>query len=280
MSEDVDAAVRRIINEVKNRGDEALFEYTRTLDGFDPAKDGLVFEADEIERAHREAPAGIVEALGVAARRIEAFHARQKEQSWFFTEDTGTVLGQKVSPVDSAGIYVPGGQNAFPSTVLMNVIPARIAGVQAITVVSPTPGGRTSQALLAAAHIAGVERIYRIGGAQAVAALAYGTQSVPRTDKVGGPGNIYVAHAKRLLQGVIGIDSFAGPSEILVVADEGADPRIVALDLLSQAEHDPRASSILVTPSASLAQRVHSSLREALETLPRGETARKALDGD
>ncbi|HOS96383.1 MAG TPA: histidinol dehydrogenase [Deltaproteobacteria bacterium] len=277
--EDVDTAVRLILDDVKRRGDEALFEYTRTFDGYDPASSGIAFEADEIGRAYREAPAEMVEALTVAARRIEAFHEQQKERSWFVTEDTGTVLGQKVTPVDSAGIYVPGGLNAFPSTVLMNVIPAKIAGVQAITVVSPTPGGRTSQALLAAAHIAGVERIYRIGGAQAVAALAYGTRSVPRTDKVVGPGNIYVAHAKRLLQGVIGIDSFAGPSEILVVADDGADPRIIALDLLSQAEHDPRASSILLTPSASLAQRVRSSLHEAVESLPRRETALKALDG-
>ncbi|HPI92041.1 MAG TPA: histidinol dehydrogenase [Deltaproteobacteria bacterium] len=275
---DVDSSVRQIIEQVRIRGDAALFDYTRTYDGYDPHRDGLFIGPVEIEQAYRAAPRDIVEALGIAAGRIEAFHAHQKEQSWFITDETGTILGQKVTPVNSAGIYIPGGANAFPSTVLMNVIPAKIAGVKHIVVVSPTPAGRVSQALLAAAHVAGVERICRIGGAQAIAALAYGTERIPRVDKVVGPGNIYVAHAKRLLQGIIGIDAFAGPSEILVIADEGADPNIVAHDLLSQAEHDVQASSILVTPSFKLAQSTLKALEEAIEPLPRRDTVRKSLE--
>lgn len=275
---EVDAAVRQIIEQVRLRGDAALFEYTRALDGFDPHRDGHVIDHAQIEQAYRSAPQDIVEALGVAAERIESFHAHQREQSWFVTDETGTILGQKVSPIGSAGIYVPGGLNAFPSTVLMNVIPAKIAGVKRIVVVSPTPGGRISQALLAAAHVAGVDRIYRIGGAQAIAALAYGTERIPRVDKVVGPGNIYVAHAKRLLQGTIGIDAFAGPSEILIIADDGADPRIVAHDLLSQAEHDAQASAILVTPSAELAEAAFEALEGAAALLPRRETVMKSLE--
>lgn len=275
---EVDASVRQIIEQVRLRGDAALFDYTRTFDGFDPQREGLFFGPVEIEQAYRAAPREIVEALGIAAKRIEFFHAHQKEQSWFITEETGTILGQKVTPVDSAGIYIPGGLNAFPSTVLMNVIPAKIAGVKHIVVVSPTPAARVSQALLAAAHVAGVDRIYRVGGAQAIAALAYGTERIPRVDKVVGPGNIYVAHAKRLLQGVIGIDAFAGPSEILVIADDGADPKVVAHDLLSQAEHDTQASSILVTTSAGLADAVLKALDVAIASLPRKETVMKALE--
>jgi histidinol dehydrogenase len=278
MPDEVDSAVRRIIEQVRIKGDEALFEYTMTFDKFDPEKEGLYFGPDEIAKAYKQAPKDIIEALGLAARRIEEFHSHQKEQSWFITDESGTILGQKVTAVGSAGIYVPGGRNAFPSTLLMNVIPAKIAGVDNIVVVSPTPSGRVSQTLLAAAHIAGVERIYRIGGAQAIAALAFGTRSIPRVDKVVGPGNIYVAHAKRLLQGTIGIDAFAGPSEILVIADDGADPYVVACDLLSQAEHDAQASSILITPSEALAAAVLKELEKAIATLPRKDTIRGALD--
>ena len=274
---DVDASVRQIIEQVRLRGDGALFEYTRTFDGFDPHKDGHVIGSVEIEQAYRAAPREIVDALTLAAKRIESFHSHQREQSWFVTDETGTILGQKVTPVDSVGIYIPGGLNAFPSTVLMNVLPAKIAGVRHIVVVSPTPAGRVSQVLLAAAHVAGVERIYRIGGAQAIAALAYGTERIPRVDKVVGPGNIYVAHAKRLLQGSIGIDAFAGPSEILVIADDGADPKVVAHDLLSQAEHDAQASSILITPSSDLAASTLKELEEALAQLPRRDTIMKSL---
>jgi histidinol dehydrogenase len=278
MPDEVDGAVRGIIEQIRIKGDEALFEYTRTFDKYDPEKDGLCFGPDEIEKAYRQAPKDILEALDLAARRIEEFHSHQKEQSWFITDESGTILGQKVTAVGSVGIYVPGGKNSFPSTLLMNVIPAKIAGVENIIVVSPTPSGRVSQTLLAAAHIAGMERIYRIGGAQAIAALAFGTMSIPRVDKVVGPGNIYVAHAKRLLQGTIGIDAFAGPSEILVIADDGADPYVVACDLLSQAEHDAQASAILITPSKTLAAEVLKELEKAIATLPRKDIIRCALD--
>jgi len=278
MPETVDRAVREIISQVKARGDAALFEYTRTFDKYDPEKDGVSFGPEEISQAYQDAPREILEALSCAADRIEAFHSHQKEQSWFITDESGTILGQKVTPVDSAGIYVPGGLNAFPSTMLMNVIPARLAGVTDIVVVSPTPSGRASQTLLAAAHIAGVQRIFRIGGAQAITALAYGTKSIPRVNKVVGPGNVYVAHAKRLLQGVIGIDAFAGPSEILVIADSGADPGVIACDLLSQAEHDAQACSILITPHEDLAREVLNELEKAVEDLPRRDTVRDSLD--
>jgi histidinol dehydrogenase len=270
--------VDEIIRNVKDRGDAALIEYTKAYDGFDPEKDGICISPEEIEKACSRIPEDISGALKVAAQRIEAFHLHQKEQSWFTSDETGTILGQKVSAIGSAGIYIPGGKNAFPSTLLMNVIPAKIAGVEHLVVASPTPGGKVNDTLLAAAHIAGVERIYRIGGAQAVAALAFGTKSIPKVDKVVGPGNIYVAYAKRSLQGIIGIDSFAGPSEILVIADDGADPRTVACDLLSQAEHDPMASSILVTASEKLAKAVLDILAAEVETLPRKEATRQALD--
>jgi histidinol dehydrogenase len=270
-------SVGEIIRNVKDRGDAALFEYTRTFDKFDPEKEGLCITSEDIAKAHSRVPAEISIALECAAQRIEAFHLNQKEQSWFMTDKTGIILGQKVSAIRSAGIYIPGGKNAFPSTLLMNVIPAKIAGVEQMVVVSPTPGGKINDTLLAAAHIAGVDRIYRIGGAQAVAAMAYGTESIPKTDKVVGPGNIYVAFAKRLLQGIIGIDAFAGPSEILVIADDGADPKTVVCDLLSQAEHDPMASSILVTASESLAKSVQDMLAQEIETLPRKEATGQAL---
>ncbi|MGD0210731.1 MAG: histidinol dehydrogenase [Desulfomonilia bacterium] len=276
--DEVDNTVRQIIDQVRTKGDAALFEYSRTFDGFDPERDGLCFGPDEIAQAHKQSPSEMIEAITCAAKRIESFHTHQKEQSWFFADESGTILGQKVTAIGSVGIYIPGGMNAFPSTVLMNVIPAKIAGVENIVVVSPTPSGRVSQALLAAAHIAGVERIFRIGGAQAIAALAYGTKSIPKVDKVVGPGNIYVAHAKRLLQGTIGIDAFAGPSEILVIADSGADPHVVACDLLSQAEHDAKASAILITPSEVLAGKVLKALKKAITTLPRKDTIAQALD--
>lgn len=275
---EVDSMVREIIRGIKDRGDAALFEYTRVYDGFDPEQEGLIITGEEIAKAASRVPSEIYEALEAAAQRIEVFHRNQKEQSWYFTDETGSLLGQQVTAVESAGIYIPGGRNAFPSTILMNVIPAKIAGVDQIVVVSPTPEGRLNETLLAAAHVAGVDRIYRIGGAQAIAALAYGTKSIPKAHKVVGPGNIYVAHAKRLLQGIIGIDAFAGPSEILVIADGGANPKVVVSDLLSQAEHDAMASSILITPSEGLAKEVLEILNTEVETLPRKDTARASLD--
>lgn len=274
---EVDSQVRTIIEQVRSRGDEALFEYTRTLDKYDPAAEGLEIGPETMERAYRETPAEIVAALELAAARIERFHDHQKERSWFVTDEEGCVLGQMVTPIEKAGVYIPGGANSFPSTMLMNVIPARIAGVKRIVVVSPTPAGRVNQALLASAYIAGVETIFRIGGAQAVAAMAYGTERVPRVDKIVGPGNIYVAHAKRLVQGIVGIDSFAGPSEILVIAGEDADPLWVAYDLLSQAEHDPLASPILVTPSEDLAEAVMDRIAAAVATLERKDVLERSL---
>ena len=275
---EVDSVVREIIRGIKDRGDAALFEYTRVYDGFDPEQEGLLITGEEIAKGASRVPSEIYAALKTAAERIEGFHRNQKEQSWYFTDETGSLLGQQVTAVESAGIYIPGGRNAFPSTILMNVIPAKIAGVDQIVVVSPTPEGRVNETLLAAAHVAGVDRIYRIGGAQAIAALAYGTKSIPKAHKVVGPGNIYVAHAKRLLQGIIGIDAFAGPSEILVIADGGANPKVVVSDLLSQAEHDAMASSILVTPSEGLAGAVLEILNTEVETLPRKDTIRASLD--
>lgn len=274
---EVERTVRDIIQDVKDRKDEALFDYTKKFDGFDPDRDGISICRTEMEDAMSRLPEDILIALKKAASRIEGFHEHQKEDSWIITEENGDILGQKVTPIDRVGIYIPGGRNAFPSTVLMNVIPARIAGVGRIVVVSPTPGGQVSDVLLAAAHIAGAETIYRIGGAQAIAALAYGTQSIPRVDKVVGPGNIYVACAKRALMGTIGIDSFAGPSEIMVIADDHCDVHLVAADLLSQAEHDPMASSILVTPSEFLAGAVVRQCEHEAQTLPRGEVIAQSL---
>ncbi|MGC9323597.1 MAG: histidinol dehydrogenase [Desulfomonilia bacterium] len=275
--EGVEQAVRDIIRAVRESGDTALVKLTRNYDGFDPEETGLIIEKATIDDAYNKTSSDMCRALNRAADRIRAFHDRQRETSWTTTDASGIILGQKVGPLDSVGIYVPGGKNAFPSTLLMNVIPAVIAGVENIEVVSPTPEGSINTTLLAAARIAGIDRIYRIGGAQAVAALAYGTESIPRVDKVVGPGNIYVALAKRMLQGTIGIDSFAGPSEILVIADEGADARVVASDLLSQAEHDTLASSILITPSDALARAVCDHLDHDSETLPRKDVIRESL---
>lgn len=277
ISEEVDTAVQEIIRSVRLDGDTALMDYTAQFDRYDPRETGIVISKEQIARAKENISIELRESLEVAAARIYAFHQHQQEHSWITTDTEGVILGQKVGPIPGVGIYIPGGKNAFPSTLLMNVIPARIAGVKKIVVVSPTPGGKVSQALLAAADIAGVESIYRIGGAQAIAALAYGTESVPKVDKVVGPGNIYVAHAKRLLQGQIGIDAFAGPSEVLIIADSGANPHMVALDLLAQAEHDSQACTILLTPHRALADEVMKQLGEELKSLERRDIITRAL---
>jgi histidinol dehydrogenase len=276
-SPDIDITVREIIDRVRDEGDKALFDLTRRFDRFDPEKEGLAVTSKEINKAVSRIDKGLFEALKTSAERIEKFHSHQLENSWIITDETGSILGQKVTPIGSVGVYTPGGRNSFPSTLLMNVIPAHIAGVKTIVVVSPTPEGRASDALLAAAHIAGIEKIYRIGGAQAVAALAFGTESIPRVDKVVGPGNVYVAHAKSILQGIIGIEAMAGPSEIVVIADSGADPRWVAIDLLAQAEHDTLASSMLITPDKKLAGKVLKLLEAEMETLPRKAVAQESL---
>ena len=276
---EIEQRVADIITQVRTQGDLAVMALTRQHDRFDPEKEGLCIEAPAIAAAAGRIAPELHQALATAAERIRAFHSHQREESWTVTDAAGSILGQKITPVSRAGIYTPGGRNAFPSTLLMNVIPAQIAGVEEIAVVSPTPDGRVNDTLLAAAHILGIKRIFRIGGAQAVAALAFGTAGIPKVDVVVGPGNIYVARAKAQLQGTIGIDAIAGPSEIVVIADTGADPRWIACDLLSQAEHDPMASAMLITPHDSLAAAVLEHLDREQASLPRREiTARSLAD--
>jgi len=272
LAEEYEEAVKEIVKGVKERGDDALVEYTSKFDGIDLTPDTLEVPYEELENAYEELEEKVKEALEIAEERIRVFHEKQLENS-FFKEEEGIVLGQKVLPLEKVGVYVPGGKAAYPSTVLMNVVPAVVAGVEEIVMVSPKPNKYT----LAAAFIAGVSRVFQIGGAQAVAALAYGTDSVPRVDKIVGPGNIYVALAKKLLFGVVDIDMIAGPSEILVIADEGANPAWVAADMLSQAEHDELAASILLTPSEAFARKVKEHVYKILESLERKDIATKSL---
>ncbi len=274
---EVEAAVRAILEDVRRRGDEALLELTEQFDGFRTTPEGLAVPAEEIAAAALD-PA-VHGALALAAERIEAFHRRQRRESWLAPEAGVGLLGQLMRPLRRVGLYVPGGSAAYPSSVLMNAIPARVAGVAEIVVC--TPGGRDGRvpaAVLAAARLAGVGEIYRLGGAQAIAALAYGTRTIRRVDKVVGPGNLYVATAKRLVFGTVGIDMLAGPSEVLVVSDGTAPAAWVAADLLAQAEHDPRASAVCVTPAPDHAQEVCEALARQLVGLPRAAVAEKALD--
>ena len=272
----VDQAVAAIVDRVRREGDTALFDYTQRFDGLDLEKLGLEVGADEIEAAVAALSAAERADLELAVERIKAYHRRQLKQSWFDDHEPGVLLGQKITPLKRVGIYVPGGKAAYPSSVLMNALPARVAGVDEIIMVSPAPAGY-NPAVLAAARLAGVDRIFRIGGAQAVAALAFGTESVPAVDKIVGPGNIYVALAKRRVFGRVGIDMVAGPSEIMVVADESANPVFIAADLLSQAEHDELAVAVLVTPSAGLADRVEAELERQLAGLKRRAIAARSL---
>jgi histidinol dehydrogenase len=270
---DVARDVAAIIAEVRSRGDAALIEYTRRFDrvALEPAR--LRIGADEIAQAAASCPPEIVEALRFAAGRIEAFHARQRPDGQDYKDADGVRLGARWRPVDAAGLYVPGGKAAYPSSVLMNALPAKVAGVQRIVMVVPTPDGTLEPAVLAAARLAGVSEIYRVGGAQAIAALAHGTETIAPVDKIVGPGNAYVAEAKRQVYGVVGIDSIAGPSEILVVSDAGSDPTWMAADLLSQAEHDEAAQAILITDDAGFAERVEAEVAAQLAQLPRGNIA-------
>jgi histidinol dehydrogenase len=266
----IDAAVAAIVADVRQRGDAALLEYTRKLDRVDARSMAeLTLAPADMARAHAAIPAAQREALETAARRIRAYHERQKTGDWDYTEADGTRLGQRVTPLDRAGLYVPGGKAAYPSSVLMNAIPAAVAGVADIVMVVPTPDGVRNPLVLAAAHLAGVTRAYAIGGAQAIAALAYGTETVSAVDKICGPGNAYVAAAKRRVFGAVGIDMVAGASEILVIADASAHPDWIALDLFSQAEHDEMAQAILLTPDADLIERVSASARRLIASLPR-----------
>ena len=274
----VQTAVHEIVESVRQRGDAAVVEYTNRFDRLSIASlDELVVPDSRLQEALDTIPAEQRVALQVAADRVGAYHQHQKQESWSYTEEDGTLLGQQVTPLDRAGLYVPGGKATYPSSVLMNAIPAKVAGVPEVIMVVPTPDGEVNEMVFAAAKIAGVDKVITIGGAQAVAALAYGTETVPRVDKIVGPGNIYVATAKRMVFGQVGIDMIAGPSEILVVCDGKTDPDWVAMDLFSQAEHDQDAQSILVSPDAAFIDQVARSLTALLPTLERESIARVSL---
>nr|WP_294865552.1 histidinol dehydrogenase [uncultured Pseudogulbenkiania sp.] len=266
----VDAAVAAICDDVKARGDAALVEYTNRFDRTDAASmAGLTLSRDELEAAYQRLSANVREALEAAAARVRRYHEKQLMQSWSYEDEDGTLLGQQVTALDRVGIYVPGGKAAYPSSVLMNALPAKVAGVGEIIMVVPTPGGERNDLVLAAAYVAGVDKVFTVGGAQAVAALAYGTESVPQVDKITGPGNAYVAAAKRRVFGVVGIDMVAGPSEILVICDGETDPDWIAMDLFSQAEHDEIAQAILLCPSADYIAQVEASIEKLLPSMPR-----------
>ena len=274
-----ESTVNEIIENVKANKDKAVFEYTKKFDKFDLTAENIKVTRDEIEEAYTKMDAKLVEVIRKAAENIKVFHMKQLRNSWFDAKEDGTILGMKITPIEKAGVYVPGGKAAYPSSVLMNVIPAKVAGVKEIIMTTP-PGadGKVNPGTLVAADIAGVDTIYKVGGAQAIAALAYGTESIPKVDKITGPGNIFVALAKKAVYGYVSIDSIAGPSEILVLADETANPRYVAADMLSQAEHDELASAILITTSKELAEKVSEEVDKFTAELSRTEIIQKSLD--
>jgi histidinol dehydrogenase len=274
----VEATVRSIIADVRARGDEALLEYTRRFDHVDALSlVDLEIGREELERAVRSIPGGQLQALKDAAERVRRFHEKQLSESWSYVEADGTRLGQRMTALDRVGLYVPGGKAAYPSSVLMNAVPAKVAGVRELIMVTPTPGGERNPLVLAAAALAGVTRVIAIGGAQAVATLAYGTKCVPRVDKIVGPGNAYVATAKRQVFGAVGIDMIAGPSEILVICDGGTPPDWIAMDLFSQAEHDEEARAILLSPDAGFLDSVASSIERLLPQMSRRPVIQAAL---
>lgn len=270
--DNVDAVVANILKEVKKRGDDAVLEYTNRFDKTHASSLAeLEISHSELQAALNSLPAAQREALQAAADRVKSYHEKQLMQSWSYTEADGTLLGQQVTSLDRVGLYVPGGKAAYPSSVLMNAIPAKVAGVEELIMVVPTPNGEKNALVFAAAAIAGVDRVFCIGGAQAVGAMAYGTQTVPQVDKIVGPGNAYVAAAKRRVFGVVGIDMVAGPSEILVICDGKTNPDWIAMDLFSQAEHDELAQSILLSPDAAFLDAVAMSMQKLVETMPRKE---------
>jgi len=274
-----EAAVAEIIDKVREEGDAALFSYTKKFDKWEINEENIRVTEAEIEEAFAEAEEEFIEVMKRAAANITAFHQKQLRNSWIDTKPDGSILGQRILPVSISGVYVPGGKAAYPSTLLMNVLPAKVAGVKRIIITTPAgPDGKVNPGTLVAAKIAGVNEIYKGGGAQAVAAMAFSTQSIPKVDKITGPGNIFVALAKKACFGHVSIDSIAGPSEILVIADETANPRYVAADLLSQAEHDELASAILVTTSKELAEEVSVQIEDFLKELSRADIIRKSLD--
>jgi histidinol dehydrogenase len=276
----VQKAVADIVEQVRLNGDSAVIEFTNRFDRrqVDSSKE-LEISREELALAKGRVSAELVASLEAAAKRVHDYHERQKQPSWQYQENDGTVLGQKVTPLDRVGVYVPGGKAAYPSSVLMNVMPAKVAGVGEIIMVVPTPDGLVNDIVLAAAYIAGVDRVFTIGGAQAVAALAYGTETIPKVDKIVGPGNIYVATAKKMVFGVVGIDMIAGPSEILVVCDGKTDPDWIAMDLFSQAEHDEDAQSILISPDLAFIKNVKASMERLIETQSRKDIIKASLEG-
>jgi histidinol dehydrogenase len=274
-SQEIELKVKAILDDVRRNGDRAVIRYTKAFD-FLKAK-GLRIRPDEISGYAEKADAKVVKALKLSAKRIKAFHEIQKEESWTFSEGDAT-LGQLIRPIERVGVYIPGGKASYPSTVLMNVIPAQVAGVKEIALCVPAPKGEINRYVMAAIKLLGVKEVYRIGGAQAVGAMAYGTKTIKKVDKIVGPGNIYVATAKKMVFGIVDIDMIAGPSEILIIADDSANPAFVAADLLSQAEHDEFASSILITDSRRVADAVDKELERQLGRLKRKEIARKSID--
>ncbi len=276
--EKVNQIVNEILQRVRTEGDSAVVEYTNRFDGTSVESiEQLEMSAERLQLALDGLPEAQRNALETAAQRVRSYHERQKGESWQYTEDDGTMLGQKVTPMDRVGLYVPGGKAAYPSSVLMNAMPAKVAGVEEIIMVVPTPDGEVNPLVLAAAALSGVDRVFCVGGAQAVAALAYGTETIPKVDKIVGPGNIFVATAKRAVFGAVGIDMIAGPSEILVVCDGKTDPDWVAMDLFSQAEHDEDAQPILVTPGAGFIDAVEKSINKLLPTMERREIIETSL---
>lgn len=271
--------VEAIVENVKNRRDEAVFEYTKEFDQADLNASNIRVTQEEIDQAMAQVDEGLLGVMKKSMDNIRRYHEKQKRNSWFDAQPDGTILGQKVTALESVGVYVPGGKAAYPSSVLMNIVPAEVAGVKRIVMVTP-PGkdGKVNPVTLTAAHLAGATEVYKVGGAQAVAALAFGTQSIPRVNKIVGPGNIFVALAKKAVYGHVSIDSIAGPSEILVIADDSANPRFVAADLLSQSEHDELASAILVTTSMELAKKVSDEVDGFLKVLPRSHIIARSLD--
>ncbi|WP_304544223.1 histidinol dehydrogenase [Sulfurimonas microaerophilic] len=271
--------VMNIINEIRTDKNKALKEHISKFDKWTPASDeDLQISTESMAKAYENLDKKLKDALHLAYDRIKSYHQKQKPKSWFDDEANGTILGQKVTPVDSAGLYIPGGKAAYPSSLLMNVIPAQVAGVEEIVVCTPTPDNEPNELLLAACHLCGVTKVFKVGGASAIAAMAYGTENIPKVDVITGPGNIFVATAKKMVFGDVNIDMIAGPSEIGILADESANPNHMAIDLLSQAEHDEMASSILITPSQKLADEVKVEIENWLQKLPRQEIARKSIE--
>ena len=274
-----ESRVQEILARVKEQKDEAVFHYTKQFDRADIGPENVRVTGQEIEEAYRQVDPELLQVMKKALENIRSYHALQKQNSWFESTEKGTMLGQKLTPLKTVGVYVPGGKAAYPSSVLMNIVPAKVAGVDRIIMCTPcNVRGQVNPIVLAAAKAAGADEIYKVGGAQAIGAMAYGTESIPKVDKIVGPGNIYVALAKKAVYGHVSIDSVAGPSEILVLADETANPRYVAADLLSQAEHDELASAILITTSQELARQVSDQVEEFVKVLERREIIQKSLD--